>query len=326
MMNGGMVVNQGVNEDLLVEVILLAISENLDESHFEDDSFGDTKITKVVYDVSNNLKLPITRSWYKFGTYVWSPICKKTNLELFYKNEIPGTRKEVIIQYLERITGIDYLTVLTEVQKHAFMHDKTLNEFLNNLYSHYAPKGTRNLYKTHKKFIDRILHIYRDLPTALYPEPQYLLLSSELTDFHKEIVKFSDDPISDIVIDYTTHFEEIAMKIDNSLDDGIALTRICRHLESVYKKYIDDIWTLPASQIAEQTLDGPYAEIKKSECREIVNSAINRQIIVDEVRNNTINLNLFPTKYEIMSCQKRIKNNLSVDPAVANQLFINHLR
>jgi len=315
-----------VKEEQLVEAILLAISENFNEVNFEDSSFGDTKITKIVYDVSNNLNLPITRSWYKFGTYVWAPNCRKSVLEQFFQKKIGQTEIKGIIEYPKKAVDVSYSDILNEVEKHDLIHNKPLNDFLNELYSTWAPKGTRNLYKSHKKFIDRVHHICIDLPNDLYPVPQYLLASGELTELHREIIKFSDDIISDIVIDYTSHIEEIIMKIDSSLDDGVNLSKICDYLQQVYTKYLDEIWTLPASQIAATTLEGPKADVKKIEFNDIVKNACTKINIINDVRKITISNGHFPTTKEIINCQNRIKNNLLNEKSLINDLYLSYIR
>ena len=88
-------------EDRLTDLIVYAISRAIEKQEFPR-HLGNAKITKIVYDVAESLELPITRSWYKFGTYVWTDYAKEDRLNQFLGKNLPSTDIQGTISLAQR--------------------------------------------------------------------------------------------------------------------------------------------------------------------------------------------------------------------------------
>jgi hypothetical protein len=150
-------------EDELVDLIVYAISRAVSEKEPPSD-FGSTKIAKLVYDIAEEHDLPIPRSWYMFGTYVWSEYASGARLNEFQSSDHSDPSAQHTISLSKTRDKELFENILESVMKHRMLA-MSLSDFLDGLYAK-APKKYRGLYQTHRKVLGdavRFLGLFRSL-------------------------------------------------------------------------------------------------------------------------------------------------------------------
>jgi hypothetical protein len=307
-----------VTEEQYVDSILLSISSNIKD----DKEINDSTLHKIVYDVAEDLGLPITRSWYKFGTFIWTRNCWISRLNQFDSD--PNLLEETGNLVNGHLSNI-YSEITAIVRNHPLMHDVTLREYLlNYLYSVKAQKEYKNLYKNHKIFIDRIKRIL-DGQYTTFPEPQYILVSKEVIDFHREMVKLYGSETYNPVIDFTNLITDLVIKYDSTLDEQTKNREVRNYLATVYNYYLDEIWTLPASINAIKSVKGPRKDEIQQECESNLELDTNYEERLEEFLERSIVLDIYPSRQEILNAVKKFSSNLENDGKDLDHLFVKQL-
>jgi len=292
--------------DELTDLIVLAIARRITKkAPFSD--FGNAKIAKVVYDVADQLDLPITRSWYKFGTYVWSDYATSSRLLEFQNHDESNPEISYTIE-LSRAKDKETFSAIEKIVSKHKMLGMSLSAFLDELYER-APPKYRGLYKSHRKVLMRMQRIAKSLEhDDEIPEPQFLNASRDITAFQKEMFAFEDrSEMVEMVIDYTNLLEDLIVKYDELLDNDMALKSFVPFFAEVYRSYSDEIWAFPPSIITIETVKG--------ENQDVVTASRNKHLaqLEDyvrkpiEMREQAFGQGFYPAQSEILHSQEKLE-------------------
>ena len=311
--------------DELADLTVYAIARRISKkAPFSD--FGRAKIAKVVYDVADQLDLPITRSWYKFGTYVWSDYVASSRLLEFRDFDESDPRILSTVE-LARVKDSDTFSEIERIVSKHKMLDMSLSAFLDELYEK-APPKYRRLYKSHKKVLWRMRRISETLEHENeIPEPQLLNASRDITSFQKEMFVFEDrSEMIDMVIDYTNFLEDLIVKYDEILDDDKALRSFVPFFTEAYKVYSEEIWAFPPSIIAIETVKGEKEDaVKTGRSRHLARlpEYVGRP---NNMRERAFNEGLYPSESNILHSQQKLEKLVGSDERTFKEHFIKAIR
>lgn len=310
-------------EDELVDLIVYAISQAVSDRE-EADDFGNTKIAKIAYDVADALDLDITRSWYMFGTYVWSDNATKARMEEFQTldEDDPQIRRTI-----EQALGDErelYEQMVEIVSKHPML-EMTLSQFLDQLYEK-APSRYRGLYKSHKRILRRMRNIVSSLSSP-DSEPQYINASREITAFQKEMMVFNDLPdMVDMVLDYTNLLEDLIVKYDSILENPDQLSAFIPFFKEMYDEYRNEIWTFPPSLIAVETVKGEREEEVKEDREKHLKKLPSYYERAQDRREDAYLKGFYPTDDEVQRYQKVLVKLVGADEEILKDYFAGTVR
>jgi hypothetical protein len=311
--------------DELTDLIVYAIASRLTEKPpFSD--LGNAKIAKIVYDVADKLDLPITRSWYKFGTYVWSDYANLPRMKVFQNQ--PGSDLEA--SYTIQLSQTKDKDTFDEIEKIVSKHKMlgmSLSAFLDELYEK-APSKYRGLYRSHREVLMRLQRITKALEyDKEFPVPQFTGLSRDITGFQKEMFAFEDRPeMVDMVIDYTNFLEDLVVKYDEIFSDNRALRDFIPFFSDAYKCYSDDIWSFPPSVIAIETVKGENEDIVKANRSKHLTEISNYLGKSSEMREAAFLLGFFPSQSEILQSQAKLVKQLGSGEEALVEDFVRTVR
>jgi len=309
-------------EDQLVDLVIYAISRATRDRE-PLGRLGNTKIAKIVYDVAERLDLPITRSWYMFGTYVWPDNATEERLRAFSASE-PADFVKVTQESARSDLKEEFQAIESEVEKQPLMFEMALSPFLDRLYEK-APRPYKGVYQSHKKVLERVWRIVEPRSED-FPSPQFRNGSKEITAFQKEMLAFHDRPnMVRLVVDYTTLMEDLMVKYDESLDDASTLNRITGYFKQVYNDYTESIWTFPPSVVAIRTLKGPRAEEKKVERVEHLANVDDYLGKAEDLREEAFMQGLYPNETEVLHSQGKLIPDLGTDEKTVRDYFLSTL-
>jgi hypothetical protein len=318
------VVTARPSENQLADLTVYAISQQLRKDYRT--AITDTRIAKILFDVAKNLDLPITRSWYKYGTYVWwSDNASEKRLKEFLGILPPTSDTNITVNLANGEMKALYDQILGLVSKHRLMLREDISSFLTELYLKEAPKGLGNLYLANKKLLDRCDKVL-DSIWKNDPGPQFMIVSKEITDLHKALFNFENmKEMIDLVIDGTSLLEDMLITYETNQDDLSRLKDFAKVFEEVFNFYKDNIWTFPASAIAIRTVDGPRATQVKDNRNSYLMEAPQYRDRVSELSGAVLSKGFYPTREDIMIVQERMSKRLSSNQKALKQVFAEQL-
>jgi hypothetical protein len=304
-------VPEGATEDELVDLILFGLSQVIQENKLRPVD-SETRIAKIAYDVSKNLDLPITRSWYKYGSYVWAGPTKKVNrlnqMLGLIQPEFPDP--QILIRKANTIWKVLHQRIKEEIFKHRLIQERNLSDFLMDLYRKEAPKEYRNIYINHRKMTSHFERLSTVDNTQLFIYPALRTASDDVTSFHRTMIDFpAPKELRELVIDFSTFLEDLIVQHDALLDDRNGLIRWQQFFSRAYDCYSQKIWAYPASIIALQTVNGPSEKSVKNKCTEYLAGIKKDQLIVSDWVEDAFTNQVYPTKGSIELSQQLLSKS-----------------
>ena len=216
-----------------------------------------TRLVKAVFKLADEFELPITRCWFKFGQFV------------------PGDRvtengfvrvRDAGIGPLSRRVSADLRGLFGDMQ--AFSEtlvpffSQPLDEFLPDYYEREAPAPYRGIYATNFAWVS---FCRRMAGVALSPGQRTHYAESAgptVTRFHRAAAPvIRDEEARSLVLEYTSFLEALVIRFDALMaDPALDLRFWTRFFARATGAYVDIVWTLPAAQIAADTMVGPRRE------------------------------------------------------------------
>ena len=309
------------SEDQVVDLIVYAISRFVEENAVKK-PVGETKIAKIVYRTAEELDLPVTRSWFKFGAYVWPQFDLEERYSQYLGKLVPPTPSRGTIEKGTQEERELFRRIKDSVSEQSFVFESDVSEFLDWLYSNEAPKDYRPLYKSHKKVLDRFEKVFTAVNSG-FPTFQYLPASREMTDFHRRLVRFQDRPdMVDLVMETTALLEDLLVTYESNLDNRARLLELVKFLRSLYNDfYLKYVWTFPASVITIATVDGPRKATIMEERNGYLKSLPKYFDRLSEFSEKAFESRLYPSKPEILALQDRLSKNLGSDENALRTVF-----
>ena len=193
-MNKGLMDNLK-KEDLCIKKILFDIAEALEKINIKDNSiYSKTKIMKLVCIIADKLDIPITRSWYLYGEYIYM-----TDLTLNFFNLLKEFHEDINgyrLKINEYLSELDF-----ELRRKLNLTSKLIHEYISGRKYFYDKEYLLNFYILNAplKYKELYLNVY--------------FFRKELEDFFEEITKVNFDYIKE----YSDSFKSDEVKFDEKL-------------------------------------------------------------------------------------------------------------
>lgn len=308
-------------ENELVDLILLALWRCAKEKNIHPPGWK-TRISKTAFLVAEELNLPITRSWFMYGAYVWAENASEERFNQFLGLSKPDPSINMTIHYAESEGKSLFEDIQEVVHKHEFILTWPTTDVLDWLYLNEAPKEYRSLYKSHKTVMDRIEKTLDSIwkADASY---QYANAAKEITEFHEQMLRFQDRPdMTDLVIDTTSLLESLLIVYESNLENYDTLRKLAKLLDTLYREfYLADIWKFPASAITLETVVGENAESVKNVREAYLRRVESYRDMLDGWTEKAYTEGCYPSRLEIEDVQKRLSSRLSSDASLLKRLY-----
>jgi len=240
--------DEKLSEDDYIRGLLYLIGTYLKEKNIDLKYINEIKLQKIIHSIVEEFSYPVTRSWYKRGVYIQSPVLSLYNLKNFdeyekYKNMLES---EKIKNYLHN-----------NISK-KIIFEKT-DDYLHNLYKYEAPTEYKDIYLSAHNLFSKM----NDISTKSSSASQVSLskfgaaipdmsisLKPKFEDFNNSLkenddTKFMSAIIEDISDDFLRTFDILSKK-NNYVN-----------LEQLINLFYDKLWSYPASVICKNTVKGP---------------------------------------------------------------------
>lgn len=291
------------SEDDLVDMILLA---GILEFRKRNRPPVDTSVhwMKVAFESSRELDLNVTRSWYKFGEFVYTDRLKDQRIRNLYK----VARPETFIGFSENVRKAvrEQQSIFSKIQSSVrskfdmFQIDSLSLRKL--VYFKYAPPRYSGLYHASMDLVADCDKIVRNTGERAFFEGDYKRISARTSALHLNLVKSEiREDCADVVIEWTSLIELMALRRDlNTEASGSWMDGWMANFSRLIRQYQDEVWDFPSAQIAMDTIEGPRADIiKKTMLDKMDNSELYKAIEVHLVESELERQGFLPTEEEL---------------------------
>ncbi len=236
-----------------VDLALFALAQALRESRGVSPTVDRTHLVKAVFRLAEDFDLPITRCWFKFGQFVLS--------ESATPERFAQVRDSGIGPLSERVSENLMGMLQSNAGSLVSFFSQSLDEYLPDNYRTQAPQRYRELYTANFECVSFWGRLVQG-PDLRGNHTHYADNARPyVTRFHRAVAPFiAESEARSIVIDYTTFLEELVIRYDALM---AAQDFDLRAWNSFFSRstegYLEKIWTLPAAQIASETMAGPRA-------------------------------------------------------------------
>ena len=219
-----------------------------------------THLVKAVFKLADEFELPITRCWFKFGQFVLSD---RVTSEGFARVRDSGIG--ALSQRLSSDLRDLFVRMRTFSETLVPFFSEPLNDFLPEYYEREAPDLYRGIYTTNFALVS----FCRRLADVDFEPGQRTHFSQNagphVTKFHRAAAPIiADADARTLVLEYTSFLEELVIRFDVRMADSeFDLRGWKQFFVRATDGYVDHIWTLPAAQIAADTVVGPRGEEEK---------------------------------------------------------------
>jgi len=220
-----------------------------------------TRIHKILYNTFEELNIPVTRSWFRYGCFIHSKELQSGNLGQLRSGYI---RTKNLGSRLGRLTGrlgIDLRKTEQVLWKNTDAMPARIIDYLDELYGN-APQDFRNIYNAKFK-LNNTLHSFSKVDR--YNSNKYLnwlsQVRNDISDFHSSVFSlsyFSD--MSDFAYEISEVLEEALIK-GLLLAQNHKLTQKKMVLLCRFDEFCDEyVWSPFAYGISAITVKGSRSE------------------------------------------------------------------
>lgn len=257
------------DEERIIRYLLSSIASYLNDRNIKIDYLTDTKIHKIAYEATEQLNLPITRSWYMRGCYVHCNVLNTHTLQeyIFTKTVKSDTFYKKIKRIVEEVIentqiiyerGDIYLTKLYSISaperyKRIYIENHELLSLFGEIRNYLNSRTNKGL--TLDRWVIIIPNFNEKLRNITNNLLSYMKEDTDFDLFYDEYKLFLEllDEVSDEV-------QRWYMKSRTNLPDEFL--DFCNEMIDIY---FDRVWKYPASMISINTMKGIRAaeEISK---------------------------------------------------------------
>jgi len=296
---------------LLLYSILNAWNEKSDLKKTNYKYLTSLKLHKIGYDVSEDLDLPITRSWYIRGCYINNPhlMRKEYAIDLFNDPrhiQMPNGKIVNInnlISENSRLYSSMCYRVKESIESSKIIFTKE-RDYLNDLYRLKCPEIYSPSYQHSYKYSSFLI----DLDKISYSQKGSLLdfgLVDEIglydacknltTNLHITIRRRSEfRPYFDIIRTFTDFVEDLLMKLDINYHSSKTTPSftVFEFLKSLDDFYLESVWKVFAKIITINTVKGERKEQIIGECNRYLSNLSELNNRLDDRSNTATNLGI----------------------------------
>jgi hypothetical protein len=277
-----------------------------------------TRMQKIIFTILDQYKLPITRSWYKWGGFVHSDELNGefTRLRAYYSRNPEKVRSlRLKVETLDVPVKDIQDSLGGVVKKVIAMPSK---EFLPLYYRTEAPPKYRDIYVSKQE----ISNFLDDLALAQKPRDtlsRHEEIQDYITQFHSSSSKvLTDERISDAKLTFTDLMENSLDKLKILCAKSEKISKSKLHFFEKAKEVFDDyIWNSYACEISSNTVVGLRSNIEKQKMKRHSESLISQsKTAVSNLEKNSNNENLELTVSDLQV----LKRGLFEEKATAKAL------
>jgi hypothetical protein len=302
-------------EDLVATLLLYAVAEYMRKTKMDIKYLNDIKLQKTIYKTSDDLNIPLTRSWYKRGCYVHNTNIRIETLKHILRSEINLEEVEQFKKGHKKEYESILKTITKNINNFKYISTKRL---LDKLYQNRAPKKYRMLYQANNIILGtntQIKESLKEKSSSLFnwglinKSYYYSLVSNSISQVHVELATNKEfESIIDPYIDFTNFLESVYIKIDNILVPGSYIPiEISTLFESIDQIYYEYIWGCPALVISKETVKGIQAEDYKEKSEiQILKGFTGLDNVLNNLKIKSEMIGLSPTLEELECADKNL--------------------
>jgi len=297
-------------EEQLALLILSVVDECLREIKFPKEYLPKTKLHKIIYDVSEELDLEITRSWYLRGKFVW---CARDPISRFFDITSNLSYAESEFRVFGLTKGVVKRAVDMALRKFNVLTTR-LNNYLAELYKHEAPEDYKGLYITHIYLKEKLEELLEEMSDCLNKHALSVnSFSNIIVRYHLELSRLDD--IAGPVVEYTTLMDELLIGAEEKFNKNKLSEEHIEFLKTIFCYYDDTVWKLPATYVAEKTMKGPRKHDLISKLRN------QRRELIEKIENKMYELEEKAYEIDMFPSEKYLAERVSWDDEVSREYF-----
>lgn len=232
-----------------------------------------TRVHKIEASTFEKFQIPVTRSWYKFGTFVHCNALDNPRF-LFFRNDYSrhperalGLRKGAVS------LGIPVEDILAFLQERLpEISGRSPRDFLVHYYEREAPSKYKNLYVSKQKLsnlFEDMVNQARTLSRARFVA-QIEQASEYLSEFSEATIgSFDDERLSDSNARFMDIVETAFDKIELLVKKGSKQALKVSFFREAKKAFDDFVWNPFACEISQRTVTGLRATDERGKMRQI---------------------------------------------------------
>lgn len=242
----------GDEDDLLLD-IMEGIQIAMDREGYSSDSIDPIKVNKLAHFAIQDLGVPLTYGWYKYGP---APVFETDNARLD-----PAPESDIKAPDEPRIPGPGREFYSPNEYSYYFVRDCTYfnrilqtptKEYLIEFYEDHAPSPYGDLY-TQSVQVQVILdNIKEDDDWHDEAEDYAKSLSRELTKLHRELLKI--DTLSEVVSTFSDYSKLVKRIITEASKNDNLTPAQERYIRKVVDFFYSDVWRYVALLISKNTV------------------------------------------------------------------------
>lgn len=241
------------DEDDILKDIEEGIQIAMDWEGYSSDSIDPIKVNKLAHFAIQNLGVPVTYGWYKYGP---APVFDTSTARIE-----PTPESEIKASEEPRLPDPSEEFYSPEEYAYYFTRDCTFfdrilqtptKEYLIEFYEDHAPSPYGNLYKQSVQVQVILDKIKDDDEWHTEADDYSKSLSRELTDLHRELLKV--DGLSE-VFDTYSEYSKLLKRVISEASDKNDLTPVQeRFIRKVVDLFYSDVWKYAALLISKSTV------------------------------------------------------------------------
>ncbi len=226
-----------------------------------------TRMTKLVFYISQLIDFNLTRGWYKFGAY--SPTAFKISKKYLEEENLASFNPpQDVLKDAKTSLKDEIKEINSYLKRTSYKFRRGGEKFYKWIYENLAPLFVRDIYKSHrsleKSFSDIFLK-FDKLESDKFEadfNKEYRDIEEKITIYNRNLDHIKDNEILDLFFEFTDLLELGMLKVKNSEpESGGKTERFFKRLKDIYCSENPDIWLTIVPY--KDTVTGPKAEEEK---------------------------------------------------------------
>ncbi|MCX6651990.1 MAG: hypothetical protein NT137_01340 [Methanomassiliicoccales archaeon] len=248
---------QLTEEDLVDLIVLAGVNEFRKEQRTPTES--KTIWTKVAFSIIEELKLPVTHYWYRYGGWIETGRLEAQRILQVYgaveTDKYPDPKKIFSLSQANREL-FERISAAVKERHDMFSADTT--DLRRSLYIEDAPERMRDAYLPNLDLMEICRSTVNNVDNEILPIRAAEAASSKITDLHLAIARLGY-PWEQMqqVIEFTDLIEKTLISLKSWPLNGGRREAWVRHFGELIKSYDSTGWVILASHFAAESVKGP---------------------------------------------------------------------
>jgi hypothetical protein len=310
------------NEDILIKWIFGEIIYNKHNGKRITDQnqwkwATNTRFQKIMFDVAEELDIPITRSWYMWGGYIHSPLSERIEFNTYMKRYANKPELVERLRIQVKDLGFDTDTIINEIIKQTtYFTSASMQQILPIYYKEKAPSEYVSLYISKQNLNDlfeifsknnyyREKNHFYELEDS-YQENYYIYDEESTVLLDEDVIKSTKNKFYTLV---NTSLDKIETYI---LNEKLIENHVLLFFNDISNYYKDYIWNPYASIVSQNTMKGlRVTEEKRAMAEKEYNSISFGSSNFDRLSIKLRNENIEPTlqEYRLLNTKSPLDEN-----------------